>query len=100
MGARSVSFRYSGRVTVPGKGGRPRKWASDADRGRAFRARLSGGEEPATVEESIDRGGEDAAASARVRQLSETIDKQRDTMLSMERELRSTRRSLADQQRR
>lgn len=37
-----VAFRYARLVTVPGKGGRPRKWRSDADRVRAYRARQAG----------------------------------------------------------
>jgi hypothetical protein len=40
-------------MTVPGKGGRPRKWRSDADRVRAFRARHRGEEEPATFDEAL-----------------------------------------------
>ena len=40
-------------MTVPGKGGRPRKWRSDADRVRAFRARERGDDEPPTIDVSV-----------------------------------------------
>jgi chromosome segregation ATPase len=49
-------------MTVPGKGGRPRKWRSDADRVRAFRARHRGEEEPATFEEALVDGDDLARA--------------------------------------
>jgi chromosome segregation protein len=56
-------------MTVPGKGGRPRKWRSDADRVRAFRARQNGDEEPATFEEALVDGDDLARAVERSRQL-------------------------------
>ena len=56
-------------MTVPGKGGRPRKWASDADRVRAFRARQRGEEEPPNVDVAYDRGDEAAAAWSKVDQI-------------------------------
>jgi hypothetical protein len=56
-------------MTVPGKGGRPRKWRSDADRVRAFRARHRGEEEPATFEEALVDGDDLARAVERSRQL-------------------------------
>jgi septal ring factor EnvC (AmiA/AmiB activator) len=56
-------------MTVPGKGGRPRKWLSDADRVRAFRARHRGEEEPATFEEALVDGDDLALAVERSRQL-------------------------------
>jgi hypothetical protein len=56
-------------MTVPGKGGRPRKWRSDADRVRAFRARHRGEEEPATFEEALVDGDDLARAIERSRQL-------------------------------
>ena len=55
-------------MTVPGKGGRPRKWRSDADRVRAFRARHRGEEEPATFEEALVDGDDLARAVERSRQ--------------------------------
>lgn len=42
-------------VTVPGKGGRPRKWLSDTDRVRAYRARQRGEPEPPTAIEAAGR---------------------------------------------
>ena len=81
-------------MTVPGKGGRPRKWSSDADRVRAFRARARGDDEPATVVEVLDRGDEDAAAWAQVRELGSTIEVQRAMIRALEHELRMTERSL------
>jgi chromosome segregation ATPase len=56
-------------MTVPGKGGRPRKWRSDADRVRAFRARQRGEEEPATFEKALVDGDDLARAVEHARQL-------------------------------
>jgi hypothetical protein len=56
-------------MTVPGKGGRPRKWRSDADCVRAFRARERGEEEPATFEEALFDGDDLARAVEHARQL-------------------------------
>jgi hypothetical protein len=56
-------------MTVPGKGGRPRKWRSDADRVRAFRARQRGEEEPTTFEEALVDGDDLARAVEHTRQL-------------------------------
>lgn len=56
-------------MTVPAKGGRPRKWRSDADRVRAFRARQRGEEEPATLDVALADGDELARAVDRIRQL-------------------------------
>jgi hypothetical protein len=56
-------------MTVPGKGGRPRKWRSDADRVRAFRARHRGEAEPATFEEALVDGDDLARAVEHARQL-------------------------------
>lgn len=61
-------------MTVPGKGGRPRKWRSDADRVRAFRARERGDDEPPTIEVARESGDEAAAAWDQVRQLGDTIN--------------------------
>jgi len=63
-----VAFRYGGVVTVSGKGGRPRKWRSDADRVRAHRARQRG-DEPPTFEAALDAGDELARAVEHARQL-------------------------------
>ncbi|HYN31974.1 MAG TPA: hypothetical protein VES40_05065 [Ilumatobacteraceae bacterium] len=56
-------------MTVPGKGGRPRKWRSDADRVRAHRARERGEAEPATFDQGLGDGDELARAIDRGRQL-------------------------------
>jgi chromosome segregation protein len=56
-------------MTVPGKGGRPRKWRSDADRVRAYRARQRGEEEPTTFEEALVDGDDLARAIEHARQL-------------------------------
>lgn len=60
-------------VTVAGKGGRPRKWRSDGDRSRAYRARQNGQPEPATLLEAVDDGDEVAVAVAAVRALQEEV---------------------------
>jgi hypothetical protein len=51
-----VAFRYAATVTVAGKGGRPKKWRSDADRVKAYRARQRGDEEPTTLASAADSG--------------------------------------------
>ena len=57
-------------MTIPGKGGRPRKWRSDADRSRAYRARQRGDDEPATIEQALDDGDELAEARRKIERLS------------------------------
>jgi chromosome segregation ATPase len=57
-------------VTIPGKGGRPRKWRSDADRSRAYRARQRGDDEPATIEQALDDSDELAEARREIERLS------------------------------
>ena len=52
-------------VTVPGKGGRPRKWLSDTDRVRAYRARQRGEPEPTTAIDAVASDGALAAALRR-----------------------------------
>ena len=74
-------------MTVPGKGGRPRKWRSDADRVRAFRARERGDDEPPTIEVARESGDEAAAAWDQVRQLGDTIN-------ALKAELKTTRAAL------
>jgi hypothetical protein len=54
---RRVTLR-SDLVTVPGKGGRPRKWRSDTDRQRAWRARADGRAEPPTLDQALNDGDE------------------------------------------
>lgn len=60
-------------MTVPGKGGRPRKWRSDADRQRAVRARANGGEGPPTLLQALDDGDELARAWEMIRDLGEQL---------------------------
>ena len=60
-------------MTIPGKGGRPRKWRSDADRSRAYRARQRGEAEPATVEHAVVDGDELAQARHDIEQLATTL---------------------------
>ncbi len=43
-------------MTIPGKGGRPRKWRSDADRSRAYRARQRGEAGPLPLEQALAEG--------------------------------------------
>lgn len=56
-------------MTVPRKGGRPRKWRSDADRVRAYRARQRGQSEPVAFDVALADGDELALAIDRGRQL-------------------------------
>ena len=65
-------------VTVPGKGGRPRKWRSDADRARAYRARQVGNEEPPVLARALDDGDELARVWALVRDLGAQASRERD----------------------
>jgi hypothetical protein len=85
-------------MTIPGKGGRPRKWRSDADRVRAFRARQRGQEEPPVLSAVLDESDELAAAWDRVRELGEQLDQQRVVERSLRRELATARRELEAQQ--
>lgn len=57
-------------MTIPGKGGRPRKWRSDADRSRAYRARRRGDQEPSAIEQALDDGDELARARREIERLS------------------------------
>jgi hypothetical protein len=85
-------------MTVPGKGGRPRKWRSDADRVRAHRARQRCEDEPPTVERALVAGDEAAVAWERVRELGVTIEEQRSELKSLKTALRRSTKSL-DQER-
>ena len=81
-------------VTVPGKGGRPRKWRSDADRVRAFRARQRGEVEPPALTVALDDGDELAAAWEQVRNLGQQLSAQRTLERSARREAAEARRRL------
>jgi chromosome segregation ATPase len=81
-------------MTIPGKGGRPRKWRSDADRVRAFRARQRGEAEPPVLAAALDEGDELAAAWEQVRQLGQQLESLRTAARSARRETAAARREL------
>jgi chromosome segregation ATPase len=70
-------------MTVAGKGGRPRKWRSDADRARAYRARQRGLTEPEELASVVDECDSLAVAWRHV-----------DDLGSLVRELREPERAL------
>lgn len=94
-----MRFVTIGKVTVPGKGGRPRKWRSDADRVRAFRARQRGDAEPPVLAVALDEGDELAAAWEHVRQLGQQLDGQREVERALRSELGLARLELKAQER-
>jgi len=67
---------------------------------RAFRARIRGEEEPATVAGAVERNANGASAWVQMRQLVVTIEEQKATIRSLQRELRSVRRTLLQQEQR
>lgn len=77
-------------MTVPGKGGRPRKWRSDADRVRAYRARQRDLPEPPGVVEAIEDGDELAEAWETIRRLGVQLDEAQQGAESLRRELKRT----------
>src|SRR5262245_14642630 len=77
-------------MTIAGKGGRPRKWRSDADRARAYRARKRGEPEPPQVVDVVDESDELAAAWRHVDELGRLVREVRDR----ERALHATVRQL------
>lgn len=79
-------------MTVPGKGGRPRKWRSDADRVRASRARQRGHEEPVTFEAALVDGDELARAVERSRQLQSELVSAIESLAEIDAELQAERR--------
>ena len=85
-------------MTVPGKGGRPRKWRSDADRVRAFRARERGDDEPPTIEVARESGDEAAAAWDQVRQLGDTINALNAKLKTTQADLRRAEKELEREQ--
>jgi chromosome segregation ATPase len=87
-------------MTVPGKGGRPRKWRSDADRVRAYRARQTGIDEPPTLVQALDEGDELARVWAMVRDLGEKLDTANTTIKDLRRERDQAHRDLEREQRR
>ena len=87
-------------MTVPGKGGRPRKWRSDADRVRAYRARQAGVDEPPVLAQALDDGDELAQVWATVRDLGEQLATANATIKQLRRERDQTRRELEREQHR
>ena len=87
-------------MTVPGKGGRPRKWRSDADRVRAYRARQTGLDEPPVLAQALDDGDELARVWAMVRDLGQQLDTANATIKGLRRERDQARRELEREQRR
>ena len=77
-------------VTVPGKGGRPRKWLSDTDRVRAHRARQRGDVEPPTFEEMSSGDHELARALRRQSQLEAQLADARQDIRWLEHDLAET----------
>lgn len=80
-------------MTIPGKGGRPRKWRSDADRSRAYRARQRGEAEPATVEHAVVDGDELAQARHDIEQLATTLANREAELRAVRGELQRHRRA-------
>lgn len=78
-------------MTVPGKGGRPRKWRTDADRVRAFRARQRGEEEPASLDVALNDGDALALALARIDHLEASVVQARRREAELNTELAAAR---------
>jgi hypothetical protein len=87
-------------MTVPGKGGRPRKWRSDADRQRAWRARTNGTDEPPTMVQALDDGDELATAWETIRDLGRQLEAAKHKAKALQVELNRTRRQQATEDRR
>ena len=87
-------------MTVPGKGGRPRKWCSDADRVRAYRARQQGVEEPRVRSVALDDGDDLARAWDTIRQLQTQLAQESEVRQRLQKELKVARRQLDQQQER
>ena len=87
-------------MTVPGKGGRPRKWRSDADRSRAYRARQAGADEPPVLAQALDDGDELARVWAMVRVFGAELDAAKATIKRTGRERDQAHRELATEKRR
>lgn len=87
-------------MTVPGKGGRPRKWRSDADRQRAWRNRTNGVDEPPTLVEALDDGDELARAWEQIRDLGQQLEAAKQKTKALQAEINRTRRQHAVEDRR
>ena len=86
VSSRSVTITL---MTVAGKGGRPRKWRSDADRVRAFRARQRGDEEPPALDIAFQNGDDLAVALAHNGQLQASLAQVRRSEAKLGEDLRS-----------
>lgn len=87
-------------MTVPGKGGRPRKWRSDADRQRAWRARQQGTEQPPTLVQALDDGDELAQAWETIRDLGAQLEAAKHKAKALQAELNREHRQQATEDRR
>jgi chromosome segregation ATPase len=87
-------------MTVPGKGGRPRKWRSDTDRQRAYRARQTGLDEPPTLVQALDDGDELAELWAKFRDQAAQLAAANETAKQLRHERDQARRELASEQQR
>ncbi len=80
-------------MTIPGKGGRPRKWRSDADRSRAYRARQRGEAEPVTVEHAVVDGDELARARHEIERLAMALANREAELRALRAEVERHRRA-------
>jgi phage shock protein A len=87
-------------MTVAGRGGRPRKWASDADRVRAFRARQRGEAEPLTFDQHVDDRTALGELVERIRTLEALITERDDVLRSQDREILTLERKVTTIERR
>ena len=87
-------------MTVPGKGGRPRKWRSDTDRVRAYRARRQGVAEPPVLSVALDDGDDLALAWDTIRRLQTQLAEENEVRQRLQKELNAVRRQLDQQQER
>jgi hypothetical protein len=87
-------------MTVPGKGGRPRKWRSDADRQRAWRNRQTGTPEPPTIVQAFDDGDELARTWQMIRDLGAELEATNAKAKALRVELNRARREHATEDRR
>jgi hypothetical protein len=95
-----VKHNSGDQMTIPGKGGRPRKWRSDADRQRAWRVRANGTEQPPTMVQALDDGDELARAWEMIRDLGKQLEAAKDKAKALQVELNRERRERATEDRR
>src|SRR4051794_39434301 len=87
-------------MTIAGKRGRPRKWRSDADQARAYRARRRGESEPPQLAQITDETDELAVARLQLRRVSELVRQLRRSAESLRSKLRRARQDLEAERRR